>query len=152
MGWKALERADPDLAAAGAARLSDGYAFLATTRRDGSPRVHPVSPLVGRGRLFIFMDPTSPKGHDLRRDGRYALHAAVGSPEQGQAEFFVTGRASAAEDAASRQLAASLARYPPPDRDVLFELDADRALLTVYKDKGPVRRRWERGAGEKRPG
>lgn len=152
MAWRDFERADPELAAAGAERLSEGYAFLATTKKDGSPRVHPVSPLVGRGRLFLFMDPSSPKGHDLRRDGRYALHSPVGSPETGQAEFLVTGRATPTEDADSREVAATLARYPPPDRDVLFEFDVAFALLTVYKGEDPVRRRWEGDAGEKRLG
>ena len=147
MSWKALEASDPDLATAGAKRLSDGYAFLATTRRDGSPRVHPVSPLVGQGHLFIFMDPASPKGHDLRRDGRHALHAAVGPPEQGHAEFFVAGQASVVEDAATREIAEGLAHYPPPEGDVLFEFGVDRAVLTVYEGGEPVRRRWEKDAG-----
>ncbi len=90
------------------------------------------------------MDPASPKGHDLRRDGRYALHSAVGSPEEGQAEFLVTGRASPVEDPASREVAAGLARYPPPNRDVLFEFGVDHALLTAYEDGRPTRRRWRR--------
>lgn len=135
---------------AGAERLSNGYAFLATTKADNSPKVHPVSPLVGRGRLFIIMDPASPKGQDLRRDGRYALHSAVGSPEKGQAEFLVTGQSFFIEDAAVREIAASLARYPPPDRDVLFELGVEVAILTVYEGDEPVRRRWKRDPDEER--
>ena len=143
MAWADLEGSAPDLAAVGAARLSDGYAFLATTKRDGSPRVHHVSPLVGRGRLFVFMDPTSPKGDDLRRDGRYALHSAVGGPETGHAEFLVAGRAGVVEDPGVRGIAADLARRPPPDGDVLFELGVGRVVLTFYGEDGdPVRRRW----------
>ena len=138
------------MASAGAARLSEGYAFLATTKRDGSPRVHPVSPLVGRGRLFVFMDPASPKGHDLRRDGRYALHSAVGGVEENHAEFLVTGRAAPVEEPALRGLAAGLARYPPPERDVLFEFGVERAILTVYEDGEPVRTLWKRNTGQDR--
>ena len=144
MGWGDFEEADQNLASSGAGSLSRGFAFLATTKRDGSPRVHPVTPIVGRGRLFLFMEPTSPKGHDLRRDGRYALHSAVGSPEEGQTEFLVTGRADLVEDTASREVAAGLSRYPPPDGDVLFELDVEAALFTVYEGKRPARRRWNR--------
>lgn len=143
MSWEDFEASDPELATAGAERLSGGYAFLATTRQDGSPRVHPISPLVGKGHLFVFMDPASPKGHDLRRDDRYALHAAVGSGKS-QAEFLVTGRATSVEDPDARDVAASLARYPPPDRDVLFEFSVERAILTVYESGEPVRRRWKR--------
>ena len=147
MSWRDFEEADPDLASSGVERLSEGFAFLATTKRDGSPRVHPVTPIVGRGRLFVFMAPTSPKGHDLRRDGRYALHSAVGSPEEGQAEFLVTGRAGLVDDPASREVAAELSRYPPPDGDVLFEMDVEAALFTVYEGKKPARRRWNRDPG-----
>lgn len=74
MSWKALEEANPELAAFGLRRFNLGIAYLGTVTRDGSPRVHPVTPIIGRGRLFIFMEPTSPKGHDLRRGSRYALH------------------------------------------------------------------------------
>jgi hypothetical protein len=44
VAWADLASSDPELAEAGAARPSRGFAFLATTRRDGSPRIHPVSP------------------------------------------------------------------------------------------------------------
>lgn len=148
MSWEVFAASDPGLATAGAGRLSDGYAFLATTRQDGSPRVHPISPLVGKGHLFVFMDPFSPKGHDLRREDRYALHSAVGGPEEGYAEFLVTGRAVPVEDPDVRGVASDLARYPPPDRDVLFEFSVERAILTVYESGETVRRRWKRGSGQ----
>ncbi len=57
----------------GAERLNGKVAYLATVRKDGSPRVHPMTPIIGQGHLFVFMEPTSPKGHDLQRDGRYAI-------------------------------------------------------------------------------
>jgi len=57
--------------------LERRVAYLGTTRTDGSPRVHPVSPFIGAGCLFVYMEPTSPKAADLRRDARYALHCGV---------------------------------------------------------------------------
>ncbi len=74
--WKTFTQQAPELAAFGKARFSSGVAYLATVRADGSPRVHPVTPIIGE-QLFLFMEPTSPKGDDLRRDDRYALHCAV---------------------------------------------------------------------------
>jgi hypothetical protein len=53
-------------------------AYLATTRPDGSPRVHPFCPVLAGGRLFAAVPPSSPKGDDLRRDGRCAIHAMPG--------------------------------------------------------------------------
>ena len=51
MSWKDLEEADPKLAAFGIERFAGGVAYLGTVRKDGGPRVHPVTPIVGRGRL-----------------------------------------------------------------------------------------------------
>ena len=53
--WGELAIEAPGLAAFGAERLGKGVAYIATVRRDGSPRVHPVTPIIGAGRLFVFM-------------------------------------------------------------------------------------------------
>jgi hypothetical protein len=116
--------------------------YLATVQEDGAPRVHPVTPIVGEGRLFVFMDPSSPKGHDLRRGSAFALHCGVEDTDGGSGEVLVTGRGRAVEDAATRELAVKLSPYRPADRYVLFELDLESVLATTYADSGPVRRRW----------
>jgi len=145
MSWKDLQEANSELAAFGAERFATGVAYLATVRKDGGPRVHPVTPIVGRGRLFLFMEPTSPKGHDLRRDGRYALHSAVSDPSGSNGEFVISGRAVFVEDPDTRSVAVDLASYDPADRYVLFELSVDAALATIYDETGePQRRRWQR--------
>jgi hypothetical protein len=77
MSWKTFEAQHPELAALGAERLNGKVAYRATLREDGAPRVHPITPIIGHGQLFVFMEPTSPKGHDLQRDGRYAIHCSV---------------------------------------------------------------------------
>jgi hypothetical protein len=146
MSWKDLEHAQPELAAFGAERFRRfEVAYLATTRADGSPRVHPVTPIVGQGRLFLFMEPTSPKGNDLRRDGRYALHCSVSDSSGESGEFFCSGHAKPIDDPATRQIAAELATYAPADRYILFELDVEQAASTVYADGQAVRRRWKAG-------
>ncbi|HJZ61974.1 MAG TPA: pyridoxamine 5'-phosphate oxidase family protein [Miltoncostaeaceae bacterium] len=138
--WSEFEAGSPDLAAFAAARLQAAVAFLATTGPDGWPRVHPVSPLIRRGRLLVFMEPTSPKGRDLRLDPRYALHAGVEDARGGGGEVAVRGRARPLEDPAIRTTAAGPSTQ---DRWVLFELLVDRVLATRYGDDGkPVRRRW----------
>src|ERR1044071_7236196 len=63
MSWKILEQANPELAEFGKTRLHRKVSYLATIRKDGSPRVHPMTPIIGDGRLLVFMEPTSPKGH-----------------------------------------------------------------------------------------
>ena len=129
MSWADLEGSDPDLAATGAARLAAGYASRhheAGRLPEGPPRLAPRR----RGRLFVFVVPASPKGHDLRRDGRYALHSAVGSPEEGQGELLLTGEGPGPS------------RTPP--------LAGSGAVLTVYEDGRPVRTRWKNNATDQR--
>lgn len=145
MSWKALEEQDPELAAFGLERLNGKVSYLATIRKDGSPRVHPMTPVIGEGRFFVFMEPTSPKGHDIRRDGRYAIHCAVSDTTGESGEFILTGRARLVEDPQVRVLAASISSYAPAERYILFEFDLETAVSTVYTDEGAVRRRWNRG-------
>jgi len=145
MSWKELATGSPELAEFGEERFASEVAYLATVKKDGGPRVHPVTPIVGDERLFLFMEPTSPKGYDLRRDGRYALHCSVADSGGGQGEFLLTGRAKLIEDDATRSIAVSHASYDPADRYILFELDVDTAFSTEYDDAGtPTRKRWRR--------
>ena len=148
MCWKDLENAAPELAAFGLKRFEIGVAYLATVRQDGSHRVHPVTPIIGQGHLFLFMEPTSPKGHDLRRDGRYALHSAVSDPNGTSGEFIITGSAKFIMDPTMRSLASQLASYTPADHYILFELSIESAVSTIYNDGKPVRQHWRRGDGQ----
>src|SRR4051794_35606851 len=144
MSWKSLEEQQPELAAFGAARLHGNVAYLATVRKDGSPRVHPITPIIGAGHLFVFMEPTSPKGHDLRRDGRYALHCSVSDTSGGSGEFILAGQAQFIDSSELRSLAVQSASYTPADRYILFELTVKSAASTFYNDDQIVRRQWKR--------
>jgi alkylhydroperoxidase family enzyme len=100
--WSAFAAQAPALAAAGRRLLlgSDGagVAVLSTLRPDGAPRVAPVRPLLARDELYLSVAAASPKCRDLERDGRFALHAALG---EGDEELQVSGRAVPVADAAA---------------------------------------------------
>jgi hypothetical protein len=146
MSWQDLRQGNPELAEMGEARLHGRVSYLATVRKNGAPRVHPVTPFIGEGRLFLFMEPTSPKGKDIQRDGRYALHCGVESGSGGEGEFFVWGRGKLVEDPETRALATEYCPYQPAARYVLFELGVERAMATVYDEEAePVRSRWRAG-------
>lgn len=144
MSWKALEEQNPELAAFGLERLNGKVSYLATIRKDGSPRVHPMTPIIGEGRFFVFMEPTSPKGHDIRRDGRYAIHCAVSDNSGESGEFSLTGRARLVEDPEVRALAASISSYAPAERYILFEFELETVASTSYGGGPPQRRLWKR--------
>src|SRR5690349_15758361 len=99
--WKEFAQEVAELADFGKARFASGVAYLGTLRADGGPRVHPVTPIIGE-QLYLFMEPGSPKGKDLQRDPRYALHCAVADMEGGEGEFYVRGRARLSADPQER--------------------------------------------------
>jgi hypothetical protein len=84
----------PDLASDGQElfqRFGVGLAFLATVRRDGAPRLHPICVIPTNESLFGLIIP-SPKLTDLVRDGRFTLHSYP-LPENEDA-FLLSGRAA----------------------------------------------------------
>ncbi len=145
--WGEFAAAAPELAEFGEGRFREAeVAYVATVRADGSPRVHPVTPVLCDGRLYLFMEPASPKGHDLRREPRYAMHSLVTDQHGNPGEFHIKGHGKPVEDAAVRAKVAEAAPYEVMERWILFEFSVEEAASTVYEGKEPVRRRW-RAAG-----
>lgn len=142
MSWEVFAREEPEMTAFGRERLDGKVAYIATTRADGSPRVHPVTPIVGDNRLFVFMEPTSPKGKDLMRDSRFALHCSVENNTGGEGEFVAAGVSSLVTDPPTREVAARFSSYTPVDRYILFELVVTSAQSTRYVGGAPRRSNW----------
>jgi hypothetical protein len=143
--WHSFARAAPALAAFGQSCLErpPTVSYLGTIAADGLPRVHPVTPIVGDGRLFLFMEPTSPKVRDLRERRVFALHNGVPDGDGTGGEFFVRGLAEPVEDPATRSAAATAASYEAADHYVLFELTVAEARCIGYGDVTlPDPRRW----------
>src|SRR3990172_12726090 len=133
--WEQFARAAPELAELGAARFAVGVDYLATSGADGRPYIHPVTPLIAGGRLFVFVALGTPKERNLLRDGRYAMHAVLGNDDE---EFLIMGRAVPADDWATRLLAAAEAAKigMTSKDDVLFEFHIERAHWAVWEGLG----------------
>jgi hypothetical protein len=132
--WPEFAVAVPELAAFGAERLLRPPAYLATVTADGGARVHPVTPVVSPNGLYVFMEPSSPKGHDLRERHRFAIHNGVPDTHGSGGEFFLSGEGTAVEDAAIRAQVVASASYQPAERYVLFELLVGAARANGYGD------------------
>ena len=145
MSWKVFESSCPKLAKPGYESLNRKIAYLATIKKDGSPRLHPVTPFIGEGMLFIFTEPSSPKIGDLRRDRRYALHCSVGG-EGPLYEFLVMGSVAIIEDPDVRLKAVKIANSPVVvDGYVLFEFHIERVLQVEYDQQHkPVPNGWKK--------
>lgn len=144
VAWPEFASGNPDLATFGAARLTASPGYLATIRSDGSPRVHPVSPVISPSGLYVFMEPTSPKAADLRDRARFALHSGVPDNAGTGGEFHVSGRGVLVEDLSIRAAASAAASYSPAPRYILFELRLSEARANGYGDVTlPTRSRWK---------
>ncbi len=137
--WDEFAAEQPELAQAGRALIYPvkvGLGYLATIRKDGAPRLHPVCPTIANGGLYLFIGNHSPKVHDLRRDGRYALHSFP-LPDVDD-EFYVAGRAVVAEDDPEirrmvYEVYTSTGAFT--SNDTLFELMLDRVLHARYEGR-----------------
>jgi len=141
--WGEFAKREPDLARFGADRLTAAPAFVATIRRSGAPRVHPVTPIFTAVGLFLFMEPTSPKGRDLRERGWFAVHNGVPDNAGSGGEFNASGRGLAIEDPDVWSHVAEAASYTPADRYILFDLHLSEARCHGYGDVPlPTTRKW----------
>jgi hypothetical protein len=150
--WRAFEVSEPELAAIARRLLypigpnGPGLGFLATTRADGGPRVHPVCPALHGDGLYVFVIGASPKRADLARDGRYALHAFPAKADD--ESFYCIGPALEVKDPALRRAVESAVVHSVRPDEVLFELRLAHVLHTTWlrprqPDTQPVYRRWQ---------
>jgi hypothetical protein len=143
MTWGAFAAAEPELAAFVTERLGAAPSYLATVRASGAPRVHPVTPIFTAEALYVFMEPSSPKGVDLRERGWFALHNGVADNAGTGGEASVSGTGHPVDDAAVRAAVVAAASYDPDDRYVLFELRPTEVRCNGYGDVTlPEHRRW----------
>jgi hypothetical protein len=146
--WGEFQAAKSDLAEAGRGLICQfgvALAFLATSREDGAPRVHPIAPQFVADGFYAFITP-SPKRADLLRDSRYALHSYP-SPENEDA-FYITGRARLVESEVERSRLWSAyvgdtnrivaGELPPLTTQTIFELLLTSALLTRTTGHGDL--------------
>jgi hypothetical protein len=146
LSWSEFAEAAPKLASFGKHRLEGRIAYFATIRSNGSPRLHPVTPFIAYQNLIVYMEPTSPKVHDLRRDARYTMHCGVEDASGGQGEFLISGKAVEVNNEKIRKEVfdqASSIGYNPQERYIVFELRIEEAMATVYEGDEVKRDRWK---------
>ena len=141
--WQQFAVHQPEMAVFGATRIALRVMFLGTVRADGYPRVHPVTSFIGAGRLFTFMEPTSPKARDLERNPRYAMHSVVVDSDGSTGEFAFSGQARPVLDAVSRAAAVAACPFKPQERYVLFEFFLERVMTNQYVNGTPGPRHWK---------
>ena len=150
--WKEFAAENPEMAMLGRRQLFRirehiGYAFLATLRKDGAPRMHPISLILSKDHLYVVIPKSSPKCLDLLRDGRYAAQAFPMSPTEPGDEFYLAGTANQVHDPKISQELTEDTRISVEENEIFFELFMDRVMHTELVNRGsideyPLHRKW----------
>lgn len=150
MRWHDLAQSEPRFAALARERLVDpGVLLVVTIRRDGSPRLSPVEPLVLDGDLWLSMMWQSRKAADLRRDDRVLVHSIVTGRDGADGELKLRGRALPVDDLDARarycDAVAVLGWRPEEPRFHLFRIHIEDVTLIRYAPSGDQHvARWPR--------
>ena len=120
--------------------IGPGVVLVVTMRRDGTPRLSPVEPLIVDGDLWLSMLWGSRKAADLIRNDQVLVHSIVTSREGAHGEVKLRGRALAVDDAEQRRRyceAVSVLGWQPEEPYFhLFRVDVDDVTFIRYGDSG----------------
>jgi hypothetical protein len=138
MRWTDLAQAQPRLTEVLERRLIDtGVLLVVTLRRDGTPRLSPVEPLLGDGELWLSMMWASRKAADLLRDPRILVHSIVTGRDGGEGEAKLRGTAREVADPTAQAryaeaVAGRLGWRPEVGRFHLFAVEIEDVTFLRY--------------------
>lgn len=133
--WRQFQDEAPDLAGRVRARFeATKHHVLATLRRDGSPRVSGTEVDFRGDDLVAGSMGGSVKASDLRRDGRFAIHANPGDGSMDGGDAKVAGRAVEVTDPTA--LVTYVDETHPPEPFHLFRFDLDEVVMTSLHPEG----------------
>ena len=132
-----VESAEPAFAArVRAAFDAHAHTFLATLRRDGSPRISGIEMQFVAGEPWLAGMPGSVKFTDLRRDPRFALHSGSSEPAAFDADAKLSGRAAAVTDEEERRRYAVAAGVPAEHMGFdLFRVELEQVVLVALNEE-----------------
>lgn len=147
MIWREFREAAPEMAASGEERFErTGVVLVGTIRKDGSPRISPVEPLITQGHLFLGMMWRSMKALDLLRDPRCLVHSTICNRDGSEGEFKLRGRAVDVPDSEMREryceaLYEKIA-WRPEEPYHLFSVNIESASFIFYENEEKMVKLW----------
>ena len=132
-----VESQEPEFAArVRAAFDAHAHKFLATLRRDGSPRISGIEMHFVAGEPWLAGMPGSVKFTDLRRDPRFALHSGSSEPDAFDGDGKLNGRAVPVTDPDERADYAAKAGVARGHMGFeLFRVELDQVVLVALNDE-----------------
>ncbi|MCH7578268.1 MAG: hypothetical protein IH822_10875 [Chloroflexi bacterium] len=123
-----------------------GLVLVGTVRKDGSPRISPVEPLITQGQLLLGMMWRSKKALDLIRDPRCVVHSTISNRDGSEGEFKLRGNVVDVPDPDMRERYSEALyekiEWRPKEPYHLFSVDIESATFIVYQNDKQSVRRW----------
>ena len=138
--WREVVESEPEFAARVQAIMdAHRHKTIATLRADGSPRISGIEASFVGGQLWFGSMPDARKGHDLRRDPRFALHSASEDPPTGEESRWagdakLSGSAVLITDPDEFTAALQVLGVPPDEGSDLFHADIREVVVTRVGD------------------
>ncbi len=148
LNWNEFAQAAPDLAQAGEERFERwGLILLGSVRKDGTPRISPVEPLIVDGELLLGMMWQSTKARDLLREPRCLVHSIITDRKGNEGEFKLRGRARDigapdVREAYAKALFEKIGWRPEEPEWHLFAIDIEHVALIVFENEQKTVQTW----------
>jgi hypothetical protein len=148
MHWSEFATAAPELARLGEERLEKwGLCLVGSIRKDGTPRISPVEPLITDGKLYLGMMWRSKKALDLLRDPRCLIHSVISDKAGTEGEFKLRGRALEITDLDERErycaaLYEKIGWRPEEPEFHVFGLDIEHAAYQYFEGEQHHTQTW----------
>lgn len=148
MNWTEFAQAAPELARAGEERFERwGLILLGSVRKDGTPRISPVEPLIVGGELMLGMMWQSKKALDLLREPRCLVHSIITDRSGKEGEFKLRGRARDiagvdVREAYCKALFEKIGWRPEEPEWHLFAVDIEHAALLAFEGEEKTVQTW----------
>ncbi|HUA44886.1 MAG TPA: hypothetical protein VMA77_06645 [Solirubrobacteraceae bacterium] len=140
MRWSEFAEDEPRLAELGRKRLIEpGVVLVGTIRRDGTPRISPVEPLLWERDLWLSMLLGSYKAADLQRDPRVLVHSIVTVRSGASGEYKLRGQtveepSRQVQEVYAEQVRNRIGWDPVPGRFHLFRVDVGDVTFVRYEE------------------
>ena len=154
MNWADFAREAPELARLAEERFeATGLCLIGTIRRDGTPRISPIEPLIAHSHLYLGMMWQSQKALDLLRDPRCLVHSTVSNKDGTEGEVKLRDRALDVDDPAKRERYREelfkKINWRPEERYHLFVIDVKSVAFVRSSAEGQEFRMWRADGDEK---
>jgi hypothetical protein len=153
--WSDAAVAAPELATKIRERFeATGLGYLATLRKDGSPRISGLEPLFWDEHLWLGMMPSSLKQADVDRDARFALQAANIDKQVVDGDARISGRVVRVTDPemfrSFRHAFHEATDFEPPTEFPLYTADITELVFLAPAGDHLVIESWRPGEAPKR--